>query len=87
MITFLDNGDQMTMSGREAVAQIEGGKTIFAVSKSTSTSQSLAPSSSELLSDFGRFGLCLEFFLTKNWLSGRAEVLVLGLELALCDLM
>jgi hypothetical protein len=32
IITFLDNEDQMTMSGREVVAQMEGGKTILAVS-------------------------------------------------------
>ena len=79
MITFFDNGDQMTMSGREVVAQMEGGNTMLAVSKSTSISQSLAPSSSEPLSDFGRFGLWLEAFLTKNWLSGRVAGFDLGL--------
>jgi hypothetical protein len=79
MITFLDFGDQMTMSGREVVAQMQGGKVICAVSKSTSTSQSLAPSSREHFSTFGRLGFRLEFFLTKNWLSGRVEMLFLGM--------
>ena len=71
--------DQMAISGLDAVAQVSGGKTIFAESQSTSMmTQSFALSSMEVRCTLTGVGLRVDFF-RKNFLASGDMTLLWSL--------